>query len=76
MSRFVLRSDGTSPNTSSDVAAQAASAGVTVIDQSSPTMLLVDGSEANVQQLMASLPGWSAYPERSVSTEDTRARPG
>ena len=76
MSKYILRSDESGPYTSNDVAKRIdAMASVTVVDQSSPKMLLVDGPDAIVVELADSLPGWTASPERTVSLPDTRPMP-
>ena len=76
MSKYILRSDETGPYTSNDVAERIdALPSVTVVDQSSPKMLLVDGPDDAVVELADSLPGWSASPERMVPIPDTRPMP-
>src|SRR5215210_1713288 len=74
--KYILRSDETGPYTSHDVAERIDGlASVTVVDHSSPKMLLVDGPDDVVVELADSLPGWSASPERTVSIPDNRPMP-
>jgi hypothetical protein len=65
--RYILRFRSAGPPPAGHAARIGAAAGVTVVDRSSPRMLLVEGSEAAVQRLAGTLPGWSLMPEVQVS---------
>ena len=74
--KYILRSDETGPYTSNDVAQRIDGlASVTVVDHSSPKMLLVDGPDDVVVELADSLPGWTASPEQTLHIPDTRPMP-
>ena len=47
---------------------------LTVIDATSPRMLLVDGPREELEKLMRELQGWQMSEEKDVPLPDTRQR--
>jgi hypothetical protein len=75
MGRFILRFRGQGAKPHEHVARIRALADTVVLDDSSPRMLLVEGSEEALQDLLASLPGWVLSAERKLSLPDPRPNP-
>lgn len=75
MSRFILRyiGMGTKPNT--DIERIHASSDVTVLDDSSPRMVLVEASGADLRALVDSMPEWVVAEERMIKLPDPHPRP-
>ncbi len=75
MARFIVRYIGTGPRPASDVERIRATEELTVIDESSSRMLLVEASEERVKEIVGSLPGWIWSPERTIRLPDPRPKP-
>ena len=74
MGRYIVRYAGQGLRPSADVQRIRAVPGLTVLDESS-RMMLVEGSEKRLKELMGSLPGWSWSPERTIRLPDHRPKP-
>jgi hypothetical protein len=75
MSRFIVRYVGTGPRPAADVQRIRAAQELTVIDDSSSRMLLVEASEERVKEVVGSMPGWIWSPERTFRLPDPRPKP-
>jgi len=69
--RYVLRyrGRGLSP-AAADLARIHDLAGVTVVDESAPTMVLVEADDEGAAALSGSLPGWIVAPDQTFSVPD------
>lgn len=74
MAKFILRFRGSGEETSSDLKRIRRSSGITVVDEASSRMVLVEGREEDVRQLVESMPEWIAVEERAYQLPDPRAR--
>ena len=74
MGRFILRFRGTGPASASDVQRIGAVDRLTVIDASSPRMLLVEAPREELEKLLAELSGWQMTEEKDVPLPDTRQK--
>ena len=74
MSRFILRYGGKNPKPAADVRQILALRGLTLIDDSTPRMLLVDAPEDKLKILLDSLQGWVMSPEQIVQLPDPRPK--
>jgi hypothetical protein len=72
--RYVLRFRGAAFKPPADVERILASKGITVLDDSSPRMLLVEAGRVELKALVDSMPGWIMTPERTISLPDPRPR--
>ncbi len=75
MSRFILRYRGTGAKPAGDVERVRALPSVTVLDDSSPRMLLVEAPQTELNALVDSMPGWIVTQERMIPLPDTRLKP-
>jgi hypothetical protein len=75
MSRFILRFRGTGLKPAEDVERICALRNTTVLDDSSPRMLLVEAPEAELKALVDAMPGWVMTQERMISLPDPRPKP-
>ncbi len=75
MGRFILRFTGRGPMPDADLAQVRSTKGVTVVDSSSPRMLLVEAAPRTVEQLAEALPGWACAAEQMVPLPNPRPRP-
>lgn len=75
MSRFILRYRGTGPKPTVDVERIRALPSVTVLDDSSPRMLLVEAPQTELKALVDSMPGWIMTQEQMIPLPDTRLKP-
>jgi hypothetical protein len=75
MARFIIRYVGAGPRPASDVEHIRAAEELTVIDDSSSRMLLVEASEERVREVVGSMPGWIWSPERTYRLPDPRPKP-
>lgn len=73
--RYILRYRGDGPTPSDDVARIQALPGIRVLDDSSPRMMLVEGSSTEFEALVKDLPDWILVPEQTVKLPDPRPRP-
>jgi hypothetical protein len=73
-STFILRFCGEGTKPAADVKRVKQCAGVTVIDQSTPRMLLVEGPKAQVRKLADSMPDWAMSEERRLAAPKPRPR--
>ena len=71
MARFVVRYRGTGAKPERDVARIRGVPGTTIVDES-PRMVLVEGPEAELSAVVASLEGWLLVPERVIPMPDPR----
>ncbi|MCL4800631.1 MAG: hypothetical protein KJ025_13650 [Burkholderiales bacterium] len=74
MARFILRFRGPGAKPAADVARVKQCAGVTVLDESTPRMLLVEGARSKVLQLAGRLEGWVASEDQAVRLPDPRPK--
>jgi hypothetical protein len=74
MSRFILRYTGRAPEASSGLERIRSTPGLTVVEDASPRMLLVEASDRVLDELVASLPGWVVSREQMVPLPDPRPR--
>jgi len=74
MAKFILRFRGAGAKPETDVVRVKACAGVTVLDESMPRMLLVEGAKAKVAQLAERLAGWVMSEERAVELPSPRPK--
>ena len=72
--RYVLRYRGQGTKPSSDVEHVRHLAGITVLDESSSKMLLVECDEESTMGLAEGLPDWVVVPEQTFDVPDTRKR--
>jgi hypothetical protein len=73
-SKFILRFCGEGAKPPADVKRIKQCEGVTVIDQSTPRMLLVEGPKAQVRKLADSMPDWALSEERRNALPKPRPR--
>ena len=74
MDRFILRFRGTSPRPAEDVNRIRSLRTLTVIDDSSPRMLLVEAPESELRALVDSMPGWIITQEKMIPLPDPRPK--
>lgn len=74
MGRFILRFRGTGPKPAEDVEHIRALPNISVLDDSSPRMLLVEAPEAELKALIDSMSGWVMTPERMIPLPDPRPK--
>lgn len=74
MDRFILRFTGKGTASDSDLKRIRSAAGVTILEDASPRMLLVETSPEVLDQLIESLPGWISARERMVPLPDPRPK--
>ena len=72
--RYVLRFRGAASKPPGDVERILASKGITVLDDSSPRMLLVEAGRVELQALVDTMPGWIMTPERVIPLPDPRPK--
>lgn len=72
MKKFILRYRGSGDETGSDLDRLRRTPGITVLDEASPRMVLVQGREEDIRQLVESLPEWVAVEERTFDLPDPR----
>jgi hypothetical protein len=75
MDRFILRFRGPSPGPAEDIQRIRSLRRLTVIDDSSPRMLLVEAPETELKALVDSMPGWIVTQEKMVPLPDPRPKP-
>ena len=73
--RYILRFRGTSLKPPEDVERIRASKNITVLDDTSPRMLLVEAPQVELKALVDKLPGWIMTPERMIPLPDPRPKP-
>jgi hypothetical protein len=71
--RFILRFRGSTPEPRNDLTRIRRSPGIAVLDESSPRMVLVEGREDDIRQLIQSMPDWVAIEEQTYELPDPRA---
>jgi hypothetical protein len=74
MGRYILRFTGTGPKPALDVKRIRATPKLTVLDDST-RMMLVEASEKHIEKMIATMPGWSWSPERTIRLPDSRPKP-
>ncbi|MEH3062545.1 MAG: hypothetical protein PGN33_07140 [Methylobacterium radiotolerans] len=75
LQRVVLRRTGPQAETSSVAASRIEKTpDVDLLDRSSPSTLLVEGSAHTIRQIVGELPGWSAFPMTTYGHPETRRR--
>ncbi len=74
MKRFILRYRGEGSKPEADVARIRALPDLTVLDDSSSRMLLVESTEKELRELMEGLPDWKMSPEQLIELPDPRPR--
>ncbi len=72
--RFVVRFRGERGKPAEDLERIRGLPEATVVDESSPRMLLVESEEQPLRDLVESLPGWFLSPEQEIPLPDTRKR--
>ncbi len=74
-SRFVLRYQGGGAKPDTDVERIRILDGASIIDESSPGLLLVDvQDEGKLREVVASMAHWVLVPEQTFAVPDTRKR--
>ena len=73
--RFILRFRNTGAQSANDIERVRALRHATVLDDSSPRMLLVEGSETELKNLLVTMPGWIMAREQMVPLPDPRPKP-
>ena len=74
MNRLILRFRGSGPKPQADVARITSLPNTTVLDDSSPRMLFVEGPADEVQLIVREMPGWSVSVEQHYSLPDPRPK--
>jgi hypothetical protein len=74
MARYILRFTERGTPSDADLARIRSAPGVTVVDSTSPRMLLVEALPEAVGRLAEVLPDWTSCPERMVPLPDPRPR--
>ncbi|HEY7427866.1 MAG TPA: hypothetical protein VH682_26780 [Gemmataceae bacterium] len=74
MGRFILRFTAGRTAPDSDLERIRATPEVTVLDSSSPRMLLVQAPLETVRQLAEAMPGWTYSPEQTIPLPDPRPK--
>jgi hypothetical protein len=72
--RYVLRFRGAASKPPGDVERILASKGITVLDDSSPRMLLVEAGRVELKALVDTMAGWIMTPERTIQLPDPRPK--
>jgi hypothetical protein len=72
--RYVLRFRGASTKPPGDVERILASKSITVLDDSSPRMLLVEADQGELKALVDKMPGWIMTPEQVTPLPDPRRK--
>jgi hypothetical protein len=75
MSRFILRYRGEGSKPTEDVNRIRSLQSIKVLDESSPRMLLVEGTGARLKTLIGSMPEWVLTSERMIPLPDPRPKP-
>ena len=74
MSQFILRFQGRGEKPALDVARVRSLNEVTILDDSSPRMLLVKAPQSALAALMPNLPNWLVVEEEMTRLPDTRKK--
>lgn len=74
MKKFILRFRGSVEEPAIDLTRIRQSPRITVLDEASSRMVLVEGREEDVRQLVESMPDWVAIEERTYQLPDPRAK--
>lgn len=74
MARFILRYTGDGKRPDADVAQVRSTTGVTIVDDSSSRMLLVEGAESELKKVMEGLSNWVMSAETFTKVPDPRPR--
>ncbi len=74
MKRFILRYRGTGAAHPDDIDRIRALAETTVVDDSSPRMLLVEGPEHTLSTAVSEMPNWIMSPEETVELPNPRPK--
>jgi hypothetical protein len=74
MSHFILRFTGRGAAPDTDLAQIRSAPGVTVVDSSSPRILLVQASPETIRQLVDALPNWIYSREQTIPLPDPRPK--
>jgi len=72
--RFILRFHGMGAQSTNDIERVRALRHATVLDDSLPRMLLVEGSETELKNLLATMPGWIMAREQMIPLPDPRPK--
>jgi hypothetical protein len=72
MGRFILRFTGRGTPSDADLARVRSAPGITVVDDSSPRMLLIQASPQAVSRLAKALPDWVHTSEQMIPLPETR----
>ncbi len=70
MDRFILRFQGSGPKPAEDIERIRTLSNTTVLDDSSPRMILVEAPEAELKALVDTMPGWVISKERTIPLPD------
>jgi hypothetical protein len=74
MGRFIMRFTARRPTLDADLERIRATPGVTVLDSSSPRMLLVQAPLETVSRLAEAMPDWTYCPEQTIPLPDPRPK--
>ncbi len=74
MDRFILLFRGKGPKPVEDVERFRALQNTTVLDDSSPRMILVEAPEAELKKIIDTMPGWIISKEKMIPLPDQRPK--
>lgn len=74
MARFILRYQGKGPKPQQNIEQIRSLDDISIIDDSSPRMILVDAPEDELKALVDSMPDWVMSQERTYRVPDPRPR--
>ena len=74
MKRFILRYRGAGAAHPNDIGKIRALPDTTVVDDSSPRMLLVEAPEHTLRAAVSEMPNWIMSPEQSIELPDPRPK--
>ena len=74
MARFILRYQGKGPKPQQNIEQIRSLDNISIIDDSSPRMILVDAPEDELKALVNSMPDWIVSQERTYHLPDPRPR--
>lgn len=74
MPRFIVRYRGSGPAQEADLSRIRSLPETSVIDGSSPRMMLVEAPEEHLRNAINEMPGWVMAPEQTISLPDPRQK--
>ncbi len=74
--RMILRRTGDEAASTAEASGRVREAeDVILLQEASPSMLLVEGDRTRVEEIASELSGWSVFPLQSYKVPDTRPKP-